>query len=170
MKSSIILKNVLPLDIFDHLNDELYDSWTLDNQSYDNGKLSWGKNTNQENSLLILEASSIIRLKIMKHTLQRVKLCRVQVNGLTNNQICEPHQDYKQDQFYTFIFFANTYWDVSWGGDFVCKNPLTQNIEYAPNVPNTGCLLPSTWMHYGQSPNGLTDALRITIGFSYTTY
>jgi hypothetical protein len=170
MNSSIFIEDVLPINLFHNLYDELFPFWTLDNQSYDNGKLTWGKNTNQENSLLILEASSIIRLKIMKFTKEKIKLCRVQVNGLTSNQICEMHSDYASNDYYTFVFFANEFWDLKWGGEFVCINPIENSIEYCPIIPNSGCLIPSSWQHYGKCPNPDVDELRITIGFSYRKY
>jgi hypothetical protein len=170
MNSSVILKDVLPLNLFYNLDEELYTSWNLTNQSIEDGKIFWGKDTNQENSLTILEASSIIRLKLMKHTLRKIKLCRVQVNGLTCGQITNIHPDYVDEKYYTFIFFTNPYWELSWGGEFVCINPYTQQAEYAPYIPNTGCLIPSNWNHYGKSPNMITDNLRVTIGFSYHTY
>jgi hypothetical protein len=170
MKKSIILQNILPPSIFDELSEELYSNWTLDNQSYDNGKLSWGKTLDQEDSLLILEAASIIRLKILKYIRKRIKLCKIQVNGLTSGQICEMHKDYNSDSYYTFVFFTHFHWDDSWGGEFVCKNPYTDQLEYSMCTPNSGCLIPSNWYHYGKSPNMLTDNLRISIGYSYVTY
>jgi hypothetical protein len=170
MESSIIIKNVLPEELFHTINDEVDSFWKLNNESNEESTIFWGKDLDQDNSLLLLEASSIIRLKIMKHIRSKVKLCRIHTNGMTSGQYGALHSDFNDENYFTFLLFANLSWNINWGGEFVCINPFTNGVEYCPCIPNTGCLVPSVWEHYGKSPNPITDELRITIAFSYCRY
>lgn len=169
----IIIKDTLPKKILFSLNDNFYyNGWRLDNisnpdymRSSKPDKKSWS--SGDKNNLVIFEAASFIKLKIQKHLKKDLRFIRAHINGQTFGQCGNFHIDYHQDEVWTFIYFCSLSWDTNFGGEFVCYDPNKQEYKYVPYIPNTGCLIPSNWDHYGSSPNDLTDNLRISIGFSF---
>jgi hypothetical protein len=174
MSYPFIIKNVLSDKTFFTLNDQFKLGWKLTNVSNPE-ELNSKYNTNQRlawtlvspNDLIIFECASIIKLKIQKHLKRNVKFIRSHVNGHTFGQCGNFHIDYHQDYVWTFIFFCSPVWDINWGGEFVCFDPLNNEYKYVPYIPNTGCLIPANWQHFGSSPNEKTDRLRVSIGFSF---
>lgn len=166
----LVLENVLSERKFISLSDELTSGWALtnfsDNINYSTYKNFWGI-LEKEEDLLLIDCGIDIKLKIQKFLKKNIRLIRCHINGQTFGQSGKFHIDYSTNNTWTFILFCCKYWDTNWGGEFVCYNPLEKKYMYVPYIPNTGCLIPSNWQHYGSSPNDQTDALRVSVGFSY---
>ena len=72
MEKSILIKDVLPVNTFSAVLDELlfYSKWSLTNNysSDPEGNYLWWTLTEEERNLpIFMKASSIIKLKILKH-------------------------------------------------------------------------------------------------------
>jgi hypothetical protein len=164
------IQNVLPIEKFITLSDELERDWSLtnfsDNINYSKYKNFWGMRE-KENDLLLIDCGITIKFKIQKFLRRNIRLIRCHINGQTFGQSGKFHTDYCEDNTWTFILFCSKHWSTNWGGEFVCHNPIENKYEYVPYIPNTGCLVPANWEHYGSSPNDQTDKLRVSVGFSY---
>lgn len=169
----VVLKNVLPTDKIYNIYKEIEYDWVLKNGSDSNNyydKVTWGKTIDDELSISNIEASTYINLKIQKILKTKLRLCKIHINGQTSNQLTNFHIDFDYSDIWTFVLFTSLEWNTSWGGEFVVLNPVTKEYKYIPYVPNTGCLIPSNWLHVGNSPNGFTDKLRTSIAFSYCMF
>lgn len=166
----VVIKNVLPTQKFLQLYDGIFFDWVLLNGADPNDsddKYTWGKKIEDELSLTNIDVATFIKLKIQKVLKTDIRLVKIHVNGQTSNQLTKFHVDYYDSDFWTFVLFTSPEWNSNWGGEFILQNPVNKSYKYVPYIPNTGCLLPSNWMHVGTSPNGFTDKLRTTIAFSY---
>ena len=161
----LIISQSIPDSLYSSLEDELKDNWSLNNISFPGKPVAW--TTFDKDSLIYFECATIIKYKIEKHIKNRLRLIRIHVNGQTAAQVTGFHKDFPEDNVWTAVFFFGPFWDLNWGGEFVCANPHNNTFHYAPYIPNTTCVIPSNWDHYGSSPNHMTDRLRITIAFSY---
>ena len=173
----VIIKDVLDVTLFKDLWLEMnkYSRWELSNFSYStevgNQQISWGMSPFHKNdSLLWFEAASIIKLKLLRHLRQQIQLCKIHFNSQTRGQISEFHQDFDEEDCWTFVLFTEEEWDTQWGGEFVSQHSVTGEYFYVPYIPNSGALIPAHWQHYGMSPNSITDKLRTTIAFSYMSF
>jgi hypothetical protein len=166
----IIIKNVLPIKTFLSINDEFrYAGWQLTNYSdggLGNERKAWKLN-DRNTQLIMFECASIIKLKIKKYLNKDIFFIRAHSNGSTFGQTSNFHIDFDEDDVWTFILFSSMNWNTQWGGEFVCFDPINKEYKYVPYIPNTGCLIPSNWHHYGSSPNETTDCLRTTLAFSF---
>lgn len=170
MDKGQLITNVLPTELFFTLQDNWnYCGWQLENKSYEGDSLCWGLSKNNRNdNLSWFKAATIIKLKCQKYIRKPIQLTRIHVNGQTRGQYSSFHVDVDNmiDEW-SFILFTESHWDVQWGGEFICRNPITDTYEYFTYIPNGGALIPSYWEHYGQSPNQTTDSLRTTVAFFY---
>jgi hypothetical protein len=168
MNSPTVLKEVLKPDLFLNVAEDVDRDWSLLNGlTTDKGPCFWGKE--ERTSPILIHASSIIKLKLMRVLECHINLIRIQINGQTSGQTSSFHQDFGPEGVWTFIFFTATAWNVDWGGEFVCQVPSTQEFSYTPYVPNNGVLIPSNWWHKGSSPNHSTNYLRTSVAFSFAT-
>lgn len=172
-KYPIIIKDVLPIKTFFSLRDEFnYTGWQLTNYSYKDGaenqRRAWKLNE-PNNKLVMFECASIIKLKLKKYLKQDIIFIRAYSNGSTFGQTSTFHIDFDEADVWTFVLFSSNDWNTQWGGEFVCFDPLNKEYKYVPYIPNTGCLIPSNWQHYGSSPNEKTDHLRTTMAFSFSS-
>ena len=170
MDKGQLITNVLPVDLFFTLQDNWeYCGWVLDNKSYEGDSICWGLGKNYRNdNLSWFKAATIIKLKCQKYIKRPIQLTRIHVNGQTRGQYSSFHYDTDGvDDEWSFILFSESHWDTQWGGEFVCLNPRTKKYEYFTYTPNCGALIPSSWQHYGQSPNQTTDEMRTTVAFFY---
>jgi len=167
----LIIENVLPIDKFSSLSENLISGWGLTNCSdkkrYSKYRNFWGI-PEKETDLQVIDCGIVIKLKLQKFLKKNIRLIRCHINGQTFGQSGKFHIDSSLNDTWTFILFCSEYWETNWGGEFVCYNPLEKKYMYVPYIPNTGCLIPSNWDHYGSSPNDQTDNLRISIGFNYS--
>lgn len=166
MDKPIHFKEVVSPILFASLKDDLTDSWVLINESYSGDSITWGLNCTHD-KMSFLQASAIIKLKILKHIKEKIQLVKIHANGQTSNQKAAFHVDFAHKNVWSFILFTEWNWNTQWGGEFIAQNPETREYHYTPYIPNSGVLIPSHWQHYGASPNAYTDQLRTTLAFSY---
>jgi len=164
-----IIEDVLPIKKFTALRDEFVDGWTLTNHSvdktsYDQSKNFWG--IGEQNTLPIMDAAVITKLKVQKYLKTNLRLIKCHINGQTFGQTGRFHIDFRKDNIWTFVLFCADYWETNWGGEFVCYNPVQNKYRYVPYIPNSGCLIPSNWDHYGSSPNQM-GILRTSLAFGF---
>jgi hypothetical protein len=163
-----IIKDVLPAKNFIALRDEFIDGWTLsnssDDKSYDQYKNFWGMA--EQNTLPIMDAAVITKLKVQKYLKTNLRLIKCHINGQTFGQTGRFHVDFLENNIWTFVLFCGDYWETNWGGEFVCYNPVQNQYRYVPYIPNTGCLVPSNWDHYGSAPSQM-GVLRTSLAFGF---
>jgi hypothetical protein len=163
-----IIKDVLPAKNFIALRDEFIDGWTLsnssDDKSYDQYKNFWGMA--EQNTLPIMDAAVITKLKVQKYLKTNLRLIKCHINGQTFGQTGRFHVDFLENNIWTFVLFCADYWETNWGGEFVCYNPVQNQYRYVPYIPNTGCLVPSNWDHYGSAPSQM-GVLRTSLAFGF---
>tara|TARA_Y100000004_G_scaffold88919_1_gene99737 strand:- start:33 stop:611 length:579 start_codon:yes stop_codon:yes gene_type:complete len=169
----IIIKDVLPNSTFFSLRDEFkHVGWGLYNYSKnadrENERISWKLNQ-YNNTLIMYQCASIIKLKLQKYLKQDLIFIRAHSNGATFGQTCRFHVDFNEDDIWTFVLFTEKNWNTQWGGEFITLDPDNQEYKYTPYIPNSGALVPSNWEHYGAAPNDTTDKLRTTVAFSYSS-
>lgn len=89
---------------------------------------------------------------------------RVYANGQTFGQDGEFHIDSSSENDYSFLYYPKNYWDISWGGETVIKNP-NGNVHYLHPIENCAVLFPANWWHCGRGPTKECNILRVTISF-----
>ena len=88
---------------------------------------------------------------------------RVYANGQTFGLDGEFHIDDKDENAYTFLYYANKEWDLAWGGETIIIDPEGKINTVYPS-PNLGVVFPSNWLHVGKSPSKQFSDL-ITIAY-----
>ena len=168
MNFPVNFKNVIPIKTYYSVNDELHNAngWNLVNSSYENDNVNWGYNYKHD-ILSFYDASIRIKFLVKRVIHKDITLARIHVNGQTAGQHSSFHVDFDEDYFWTFVLFTAEYWDTSWGGEFICKDPFSGEYKYTPYIPNNGVLIPSNWEHVGCCPNFKTDKLRTSLAFTY---
>jgi hypothetical protein len=101
------------------------------------------------------------RIKII--TGENFELSRVYANGQTFGLDGEWHTDAKKEDAYTFLYYSNTSWHNSWGGETVFS--VDNNLIYVVPKPNKAILFPANIFHYGKSPSRDFYGLRTTVAF-----
>ena len=168
MSYPLTYKNVLPLDTFKTVFEEVNSNWTLNNSSMkEDGSLSFGKE--ETHSLLLFDVGVRVKYLITRELKKTIQLCKIHINGQIRGQQSMIHNDFNPDDIWTFVLFVHPRWDLQWGGEFMCYDPVEQQYKYVPCLPNTGVLIPSRWDHVGHSPNAHTDNMRMSVAFSYAT-
>jgi len=173
MTFPIVLDNILPLKTFWALHDDLKLDWIHNNTSAFSitksniqvKEKTWGKYC--RNNLVYFQASSYIKLKIMRYLKIQLSLIKIHFNAQTSFQETAFHTDFDDDNVWTVILFSEPEWNIEWGGEFVVFDRTTNRYNYVPYIPNSAVLIPSNWEHKGTSPNSLTSSLRTTVAFSY---
>ena len=169
----VVIKKVLHPRLFYDVNRTMHRHmrWSINNYSEGpgdsaNDPVSWGVET-KNSELIIYQAATIIKLKILRHIREKIQICKIHYNAQTSGQASKFHIDYDQDHCWTFVLFTEKSWNTQWGGEFVCEHPRTNEYYHTPYIPNTGVLIPSNWQHYGQSPSAITDRVRTTLAICY---
>ena len=168
MKHPIQFENVLPVDVFYDVNDELKD-WRFNNSSNsdDDSKTFFGQRFRFDR-LTYYKAATITTLKIKKHLRKDLRLVRIHSGGKVFGSRPNFHKDYKEKyQCYTFILFTRTNWNTNWGGEFVVQDP-TGKYHHTSYIPNSGVLIPSHWEHTGNPPLTPEAGIRTSVAFMYT--
>jgi Rps23 Pro-64 3,4-dihydroxylase Tpa1-like proline 4-hydroxylase len=99
---------------------------------------------------------------------KKFELERVYANGQTYGLPGSIHRDvetdYAPELYYTFVYYVNPVWDVSWGGNtvFINENGSVDNVL---PLRNTGMLFRSDILHYGSEPTRHCPELRVTVAF-----
>ena len=94
------------------------------------------------------------------------KVDRYYSNGQTAIQQSEFHVDSYDPGYFTVVLFVDRFWDVRYGGEFICQSP-DHKIHYTPYMANTAVVIPSTWYHKGTPPLTNTGKLRTTLALTY---
>lgn len=92
-----------------------------------------------------------------------LSLIRVYANGQTYGQDGYWHLDTENDDEYTFLYYANPEWKVTWGGETVF-NINNTIVSFVPK-PNSGLLFPGNIFHFAKSPSRDYYDLRTTVAF-----
>lgn len=101
------------------------------------------------------------RIKILVK--KNFKLSRVYANGQTFGLDSEWHTDSTANDAYTFLYYSNNFWDLSWGGETVFS--VGNNLIHVMPKPNKAIFFPSNILHYGKSPSRDFSGLRTTVAF-----
>ena len=174
-----IFEDVLPLELFMGVHDAINptdNAWTLTNHSQKgnshlNDSVSWLLPDHKE-KLQFYNAGSHIKYKLSKHYYKHTgikanfEISRIFSNGQTTSQSTVFHTDYSDPGFFTVVLFTEKSWDITFGGEFVCKDPQGK-YHYTPYIPNTAVVIPSSWEHRGTPPFRMTDRLRTSLAISY---
>jgi hypothetical protein len=89
---------------------------------------------------------------------------RLYANGQTFGLSGSLHQDDSGDNSFTFVYYANPYWEPQWGGDTVFYSPNGEH-EIANFIPNTGIIFKGNIFHAGLEPTRHFVGLRMTVAF-----
>ena len=163
MDYPIILRDALPTQLFMSMQEDLR-FWEMSNGS--GGDCPKFLGNTDVTPLIFKEAQTIVKYKLQKHFDHHLESIRVHLNAAFPNQAASQfHKDNLADEYLTFVLYTSPSWNVQWGGETVMFDGET--YKYSPYIPNTGCLFPSKWDHYGASPNAHTAHLRTSIAFVY---
>jgi hypothetical protein len=75
------------------------------------------------------------------------------VNAQTRGQDSYPHIDGDYKNMYTLIYYANNYWEKSWGGETSFYDRDAKLVHSVYPKPGRFVLLPSIMPHRGAPPN-----------------
>lgn len=90
-------------------------------------------------------------------------LLRTYANGQTYGQDGYWHLDSENPNEFTFLYYANPDWKVTWNGETVF-NTNNNIISFVPK-PNAALFFPGNIFHYAKSPSRDFYDLRTTIAF-----
>lgn len=168
MEYPLVLKNVLPAHLFASIQDDLR-YWENVNKSYkntDNDAADKFLGRTKPDELVFREAQTIIKYKLQRNFEYHLQSDRVMLNAaFPNTRGSVFHRDDNEECYLTFVLFSNLKWNTQWGGETVMYDG--ESYKYVPYIPNSGCLFPSHWEHYGASPNAHASSLRTSIAFMY---
>ena len=85
------------------------------------------------------------------------------VNAQTRGQDSYPHIDGEDANTYTLIYYANNYWEESWGGETSFYDRDAKLCHSVYPKPGRFVLLPSIMPHRGAAPNEQYVDARYTI-------
>jgi Rps23 Pro-64 3,4-dihydroxylase Tpa1-like proline 4-hydroxylase len=101
-------------------------------------------------------------------TNKKFELNRVYANGQTYGLPGNIHQDVRTDYtpelYYTFLYYVNPTWDISWGGSTQIIHTSGQVDTIMP-VRNTAIMFNSKLNHLGLEPTRYCPELRVTVAF-----
>jgi hypothetical protein len=100
---------------------------------------------------------------ITKITNRNWEIDRIYANGQTYGLDGAFHTD--SDHGYTFLYYWNKEWNLSWAGNTIFVDENTNQMESICPRPNSAILFPGNILHYGQSPSRDFYGLRVTIAY-----
>lgn len=169
----VIEKDVIPSWLFMSLQDDLK-SMELNNRAEPGAPIFWGMSKGEaagKNTLLMCMTYAMNYTQ--RHVPYRIKYLDTMVNGATANQAAGRFHVDTVPPYYgpdfptiTAILYTSPMWDVQWGGETVIKTP-DETYSYCTYIPNNLAIFPSTWEHYGSSPNEACPVLRTSLGFRF---
>ena len=112
-----------------------------------------------DNKFFTGEFFEVIKQKIGKNYV----IDRVHANGQTYGLCGSLHTDNTDDDCYTFLYYANPYWDVQWGGGTAFYSAMES--QHVPYIPNSAILFKSNILHVGLEPTRHCRELRKTVSF-----
>lgn len=102
--------------------------------------------------------------KVCEITEKKFTITRVYANGQTYGLSGSLHMDHDDDRYYTFLYYANPYWNVEWGGSTAFYKNEKEFIT-AEFIPNSSIFFKSNIMHVGLEPSRHFRGLRITVAY-----
>jgi len=90
-------------------------------------------------------------------------------NGQSHGQCGNYHQDSKDLNNLTLIYYANNEWDSSWGGATIFLDELNKPIQTIYPEFNKAVLFKSSIFHAGLEPTSLFKGLRVTVALKFST-
>lgn len=101
---------------------------------------------------------------IQEKTNQKFSLYTVYANGHTYGTRGSFHQDWYEDNGRTFLYYANSEWDVEWGGKTIFDLGNGKYYYHLPK-PNTAIYFPGIIPHTAESTTRLFTGLRLTVAW-----
>ncbi len=163
----VVLKDALNLTKFTAVATDLMVDWSFTEKTYTHQEQPDSFSQPYKYTLSYIDAASYIKYKIQKLIKKNINLCKVNINGQVTGQNSDIHIDYEDNYFWTFVLFTTPKWNLSWGGEFMCYDPLNNKYNYVPYIPNSGVLFPSHWDHIGFGPNNKTSSMRTSLAFCF---
>ena len=90
-------------------------------------------------------------------------------NGQSHGQCGNYHQDSKDANNLTLIYYANDEWDTSWGGATIFLDERRKPFEIIYPEFNKAVIFTSTILHAGLEPTSLFKGLRVTVALKFNT-
>jgi hypothetical protein len=129
--------------------------WTFNGRSGEAGLVFWSMDLRNDPFFTGRFFERVRAITQINLTLQHVY-----ANGQTYGQPGSFHTDHDSDDAYTFLYYANPEWDLSWGGCTVFESG-----EQVLPIPNSGILFPAKIHHLGAEPTRHFTGLRATVAF-----
>ena len=134
-----------------------------------------GRSQNDLNSVVFWYKELINNVFFNKVFLERIEFLtkkkfvvdRLYANGQSHGQSGSLHIDSENEQSWTFLYYANPYWDINWGGYTIFYKNETE-YDQASFIPNTGIIFKSNILHAGLEPTKYFNYVRITVAFKLT--
>lgn len=145
-------------EIIEYLKSAHWQYGHISNPKYPNNKF-WTMNLKSSeffNTYIFNKLQNILSKKFL--------LLDVYFNGQTYGQSGAWHIDSDCVKDYTFLYYANPEWHVSWGGETVFKLPSNQ-IQYILPSPNSAIFFPATVWHYARETSKDFHDIRTTLAF-----
>lgn len=102
--------------------------------------------------------------RILELTGDKLEIQRLYANGQTHGQPGSLHEDDHRENSWTFLYYANPYWEIQWGGDTVFyKNEKEYDVVQL--IPNTAVFFKGNLLHAGLEPTRHFKGLRMTVAF-----
>jgi Rps23 Pro-64 3,4-dihydroxylase Tpa1-like proline 4-hydroxylase len=163
------------MEYFDNVLDENHYNYVLEKTMFgDQWKfIGYSKNPSDYKFWYMeLENDSFFQndfLKIIeKLSNKKFEIQRVYANGQTYGQPGNVHKDvstdYAPELYYTFVYYVNPVWDLSWGGATQVVQS-TGEISTIMPIRNTAILFNSALNHVGLEPTRYCPELRVTVAF-----
>jgi hypothetical protein len=169
------LKKVLSNKEFVQVVDEFtYNRWVFNKKELNEGISQPFRGTLEKNNYdpialgdnhVLINIGSRLKYQIAKLLYKEVELIRVNTNIQFFGHDSPFHKDADIGSW-SLVVFCNSYWDSSWGGEFVVRN-LEDEYSYVAFIPNNGVLIPGWLDHTGMGPNRLSNQPRLSLAFTY---
>lgn len=98
-----------------------------------------------------------------------VELVRVYANGQRFGQSGKLHQDYENNEQWTFLIYFNHTWDIHWGGHTVIKDLTEDNFYSFFPVPNSALFFRGDLWHVGLEPTSVCPLMRTSVAYKLKT-
>jgi hypothetical protein len=133
--------------------------WSFHGRSVDDGFTFWYKHLTDNKFF-----SEYMFEKVRALTGKNFDIERIYANGQSHGMPGSLHQDNPANNAYTFLYYANPRWDITWGGETVFYE---NNQEYGSvlYVPNSAILFKGSLFHAGLEPTRHMSGLRVTVAF-----
>ena len=126
---------------------------------YNNSVPFWAMNLDNEEYF-----TKYLLNKIQEKTNTKFDLTRVYANGHTFGTKGSFHQDWFDEKGRTFLLYANSTWNVNWGGSTIF-NLGNEEYKFCIPKPNSAVLFPGMMYHCADATNRIFTGLRVTIAW-----